>query len=64
VEEGEVMKLSELKKFVDSALQTHGDMVVALATDVLAWDPVSRSFKRDFYIELALDWENYWEYLL
>ena len=28
------MKLSELKKFVDSALQDHGDMVVALATDV------------------------------
>ena len=31
---------------------------------VVVWDPVSRSFKRDFYIELALDWENYWEYLL
>jgi hypothetical protein len=28
------MKLSELKKFVDSTLQNHGDMVVALATDV------------------------------
>ena len=28
------MKLSELKKFVDSALQDHGNMVVALATDV------------------------------
>ena len=28
------MKLSELKKFVDSALQDHGDMVVALATDI------------------------------
>ena len=28
------MKLSELKKFVDSALQNHGDLVVALATDV------------------------------
>ena len=28
------MKLSELKKFVDSALQDRGDMVVALATDI------------------------------
>jgi hypothetical protein len=36
----------------------------AMKTVVIVWDPVSRSFKRDFYIELALDWENYWEYLL
>ena len=28
------MRLSELKKFVDSALQAHGDLLVALATDI------------------------------